>query len=200
MPSMTMVAKLSAGAMAAACVVAETHKPIRSQDRGKSLSTRTCGLAAIALALGLSLSLLSAPASAQKTAEELAQQYGREAVEHALETKRHYDLYGIHFDSDQATIQSPTQPLLDDIAAMLEDFPNWRLQIVGHTNSTGDPAHNEQLSRERAAAIKAALIDRGIEAARLNPGAPVRASRLPATTRRKAGRSTAASNSSGSSR
>ena len=124
-------------------------------------------MAAIALALGLSLSLLSAPASAQKTAEELAQQYGREAVEHALETKRHYDLYGIHFDFDQATIQSQTQPLLDDIAEMLEDFPNWRLQIVGHTDATGDPAHNEQLSRERAAAIKAALVDRGIEAARL---------------------------------
>ena len=91
-------------------------------------------------------------------------------MEHALETKRHYDLYGIHFDFDQATIQSPTQPLLDDIAAMLEDFPNWRLQIVGHTDSTGDPAHNEQLSRERAAAIKAALVDRGIEAARLESG------------------------------
>ena len=91
-------------------------------------------------------------------------------MEQALETKRHYDLYGIHFDFDQATIQSPTQPLLDDIAAMLEDFPNWRLQIVGHTNSTGDPAHNERLSRERAAAIKAALVDRGIEAARLESG------------------------------
>ena len=102
MPSMNMVAQSSAGAMAAACGVAETHTTIRSQDRGKSLPTRTCGLAAIALALGLFLSLLSAPASAQKTAEELAQQYGREAVEHALETKRHYDLYGIHFDFDHS--------------------------------------------------------------------------------------------------
>ena len=168
MPSMNMVAQSSAGAMAA-CGVAETHTTIRSQDRGKSLPTRTCGLAAIALALGL-FCRLSAPASAQKTAEELAQQYGREAVERALETKRHYDLYGIHFDFDTATIQSQTQPLLDDIAAMLEDFPNWRLQIVGHTDSTGDPAHNERLSRERAAAVKAALVDRGIEAARLESG------------------------------
>ena len=133
MPRMSMVAKSSAGAMAAACGIAETHRTIRSQDRGKSLPTRTCGLAAIALALGLSLSLQSAPASAQKTAEELAQEYGREAVEDALETKRRYDLYGIHFDFDTATIQSQTQPLLDDIAKMLEDFPNWRLQIVGHT-------------------------------------------------------------------
>ena len=157
MPRMSMVAK--SGAMAAARGVAKTHKSTLSQDRGKSLPTRTCGLAGIALALGLSLSLPSAPAWAQKTADELAQQYGRPAVEHALETKRHYDLYEIHFDFDKATIQSDAQPLLDDIAKMLEDFPDWRLQIVGHTDATGDPAHNERLSGERAAAVKAALVE-----------------------------------------
>ena len=168
MPSIKSGAKLRAGATAAVCGFSETHKPIRPQDRGRWPSAGACGLVAIALALGLSLSLLSAPAwAAQKTAEELTQQYGREVVENALETKRHYDLYGIHFDFDKATIQSDTQSLLDDIAKMLEDFPNWRLQIVGHTDATGDPAHNEGLSRERAAAVKAALVDRGIEAARL---------------------------------
>ena len=170
MPRMSMVAKSGAGAMAAARRVAETHKSTLSQDRGKSLPTRTCGVAGIALALGLSLSLPSAPAWAQKTADELAQQYGRPAVEHALETKRHYDLYGIHFDFDKATIQSDAQSLLDDIAKMLEDFPDWRLQIVGHTDATGDPAHNERLSGERAAAVKAALVSRGIEASRLESG------------------------------
>jgi hypothetical protein len=71
-------------------------------------------------------------------------------------------------DTTKATIQAETQPLLDDIAEALENFPTWRLQIVGHTDSAGDSAHNEQLSRERAAAVKAALVDRGIEAARLD--------------------------------
>ena len=157
-------------AEAAACAAADTQKPMRSHDPGKKpLPTWTCGLAAGALALGLSLSFLSAPATAE-TAEELAQQYDRQAMEQALETKRRYDLYGIHFDFDKATIQPQTQGLLDDIAEALESFPNWRLQIVGHTDATGDPAHNEQLSSERAAAIKASLIERGIDAARLESG------------------------------
>jgi outer membrane protein OmpA-like peptidoglycan-associated protein len=127
------------------------------------------GLAAIAFAVGLSLSAVPGPASAQtaQTAEEIEKQYGREVMEQALDTKRHYDLYGIHFEFDKATIQPGTEPLLDDIAQTLENIPTWRLQIVGHTDSTGDPAHNEALSRERAEAVKAALVERGIAASRV---------------------------------
>src|SRR6476469_7919413 len=110
-------------------------------------------IGATALARGLSLTSLSAPTWAQ-TAEQLEKQYGLEAMEHALETKRQYDLYGIRFDFDSATIQGQTEPLLNDIATALKSFPNWRLRITGHTDSTGDPAHNALLSRERASAVK----------------------------------------------
>ena len=61
-----------------------------------------------------------------QTAEELEKQYGREAMQQALETKRHYDLYGIHFDFDRATIQPQTEPLLDDIATTMKNLPTWR--------------------------------------------------------------------------
>ena len=101
------------------------------------------GASPVAISLGLSLFLLSPSVSAQ-TAEERAKQYGREAMEKALETKRLYDLYGIHFDVDKATIRPETQPLFDDIAQVLKNFPMWRLRIVGHTDSTGDAAHNQR--------------------------------------------------------
>ena len=39
-----------------------------------------------------------------QTAEELAKQYNEAAMEQALETKHHFDLYGIHFEVDTATI------------------------------------------------------------------------------------------------
>ena len=78
-----------------------------------------------------------------------------------------YDLYGIHFDVDKATIRPETQPLFDDIAQVLKNFPMWRLRIVGHTDSTGDAAHNQLLSLQRANAVKSALVDRGIQASRL---------------------------------
>src|SRR4029434_6439933 len=82
-------------------------------------------------------------------------------------TKRVYDLYGIHFDVDKATIRPETQPLFDDIAQVLKNLSIWRLRIVGHTDSTGDAAHNQLLSLQRANAVKSALVDRGIQASRL---------------------------------
>ena len=97
----------------------------------------------------------------------MEKQYGREAMEKALETKRVYDLYGIRFDVDKATIQPETQPLLDDIAQVLKNLPIWRLRIVGHTDATGDAARNQLLSLQRANAVKSALVDRGIQASRL---------------------------------
>ena len=100
-------------------------------------------------------------------AQTAAPAYSKEAMEQALGTKHHYDLYGIHFDFDKAVIQPDSNALLDDIATALKHFPKWRLRITGHTDSTGDAAYNEELSMNRANAIKQALVERGIDAARL---------------------------------
>src|SRR5271157_121892 len=98
---------------------------------------------------------------------QTATAYSKEAMEQALATKHHYDLYGIHFDFDKAVIKPDSNALLDDIATTLKHFPEWRLRITGHTDSTGNAAYNEELSMNRANAIKQALADRGIDAARL---------------------------------
>ena len=83
-----------------------------------------------------------------------------ELMEQALATKHHYDLYGIHFDFDKAAIQSDSNALLDDITTTLKQFPEWRLEINGHTDSIGDAAYNEELSMIGPNAIKQALADR----------------------------------------
>src|SRR6516164_20830 len=129
---------------------------------GGTPNNRTLGLiCSVAL-----LTIANAPARAQ-TAEEQERSYRREAMEQALQTKEQFDLYGLHFDSDKATIQPESKSLLDDIATALKNFPDWQLRIVGHTDSTADPQHNLQLSVDRALAIKAALVERGVDPQRL---------------------------------
>ena len=62
-------------------------------------SLRTLGLiSSVAL-----LIIANAPIRAQ-TAEEQEHSYHREAMEQALQIKERFDLYGLHFDSDKATI------------------------------------------------------------------------------------------------
>ena len=122
-------------------------------------------LRGIFVALALSAAAI-APAWSQ-SAEELEKQYTRENMLQALETREHYDLYGIHFDSDQSTLQPAAGALLDDIATTLKNFPEWGLRIVGHTDATGDPEANVALSVARAEAIKAALVERGVAAEKL---------------------------------
>jgi hypothetical protein len=121
-------------------------------------------LAAVALSAGIAA--LSVPAWAQ-SADDLARQYKIEVMEQALQTKESFDLYSLRFGSDQSTIPADSQSLLDDIATTLKNFPDWRLRIVGHTDATADPQHNETLSLERSNAIKAALVGRGIDVQRL---------------------------------
>jgi len=121
----------------------------------------------MAAALTVSVAALVAPVWAQ-TAEDLAKEYKRESMEQALQTKQHYDLYGITFGVDSSRIEPGTEPLLDDIATALKNFPDWRLRIVGHTDASGNADANLLLSRERADAIMAGLVKRGVDPERLS--------------------------------
>lgn len=90
----------------------------------------------------------------------------RSAMEQALGTLRKYDVYGLHFDFDKATLRSESAGLIKDIATTLKNNPTWMLQINGHTDSIGDAAYNQRLSAERAASVGAALAKEGVDASR----------------------------------
>jgi outer membrane protein OmpA-like peptidoglycan-associated protein len=91
----------------------------------------------------------------------------RAKLEQALRTMRRYETYGIHFNFDKATIRPDAAKLLNDIAVTLKNNPLWTLQVVGHTDSIGDPAYNQRLSEARAQSVVLALSKRGIDPARL---------------------------------
>lgn len=77
-------------------------------------------------------------------------------------------LYGIYFDHDSATIEPESKPTLDEIAALLNDEPELRIIVVGHTDYVGGYDYNMGLSQRRAKAVRDALVaDYGIAEGRL---------------------------------
>ena len=93
----------------------------------------------------------------------------RSALEQQLASRRPADVYDIYFDYNEATITPQSDVALRDIADILRRHPDWRLDIVGHTDSIGGSgAGNTTLSARRATAVGIALTSRyGIAAARL---------------------------------
>ncbi len=66
---------------------------------------------------------------------------------------------GILFDSGSAIIKPQSAGVLKEIATVLNENPQLKVKIVGHTDSDGDNAKNLQLSEQRAMAIKTALVN-----------------------------------------
>ncbi|MBP6596877.1 MAG: DUF4892 domain-containing protein [Arenimonas sp.] len=90
------------------------------------------------------------------------------AMQAALAGSGRVALYGILFDTDKADIKPESKPTLDEIAKFLRANPALDLVVTGHTDSQGAFDHNVALSKRRAAAVVAALVQQhGIPVARL---------------------------------
>lgn len=68
-------------------------------------------------------------------------------------------IYGIYFDTGKAVIKPESKPTIDAIAQLLTKNKDLLLYVVGHTDDTGAGAVNLELSRQRAAAVVAELVN-----------------------------------------
>jgi outer membrane protein OmpA-like peptidoglycan-associated protein len=73
----------------------------------------------------------------------------------------------ILFDTGRASIKGDSEQVVDNIVAILKEYPNSRFSIDGHTDSTGSARTNQLLSERRANAVRDYLIANGIAADRL---------------------------------
>ena len=70
----------------------------------------------------------------------------------------------IHFEEGSARIDQASETLIDEVAAALRPCLGSIIAITGHTDSSGPEPGNLALSRLRADAVRAALLQRGIPA------------------------------------
>jgi len=73
----------------------------------------------------------------------------------------------IYFDFNKATIRAESLPALDKVAQALNDNPGGKVRIEGHTDAIAGDAYNQDLSERRAAAVRQALVERGVPGERL---------------------------------
>jgi len=71
------------------------------------------------------------------------------------------------FDTGGAELKEGAEVSMDRLAAFLNENPERRLLIEGHTDSRGTDDFNKELSAKRADAVAEALVERGIPSARL---------------------------------
>ena len=77
--------------------------------------------------------------------------------------------HGILFDVNSDRLKGESYGSLKEIATVLTENADLKVQIVGHTDSDGDDKSNLDLSRRRAAAVKIALSTQfAIDAARMD--------------------------------
>lgn len=74
----------------------------------------------------------------------------------------------INFTTGSAQIPADSKDLIEQAAAALKAAPaDARIEIGGHTDNTGDPNANLQLSQARAEAVRDALVKLGVDPAML---------------------------------
>ena len=75
----------------------------------------------------------------------------------------------IRFDHDSDRFTAAASPILDEISNFVISRPGLVLiEVQGHTDASGKIAYNQDLSRRRAYAVLAALVERGVAPERLS--------------------------------
>ena len=82
--------------------------------------------------------------------------------------KDHHMGLQIMYDSGSSDIDlEKSSADLNHILKFMEDHPDVKIELAGHTDSSGDDANNQTISEKRAKAVKAWLVENGIDAKRI---------------------------------
>ena len=112
-------------------------------------------------ALALALGVLSAAASAQSIPA-----YEKVALD-----------ANVLFDSERWALRAASRTTLDDFVLRMHGLESQTVRVVGFADRIGSEASNQILAEERASAVKAYLVMKGIAADRVRTSASLRPDR-----------------------
>jgi outer membrane protein OmpA-like peptidoglycan-associated protein len=72
----------------------------------------------------------------------------------------------VRFDTNKSTLTAAAKANLDKIVKVFNEYPDTNINIYGHTDSSGKDDYNLNLSKQRAASVKAYLSGKGLVASR----------------------------------
>ena len=77
-------------------------------------------------------------------------------------------LENIYFDHDDISLLPKSYLTLSHLLELLQQYPNLKIQLVGHTDSDGSNSYNQRLSKRRARTVYHYLLEQGIATSRLS--------------------------------
>ena len=98
---------------------------------------------------------------------DLQLQKNKEEIVEGTDLAKVLNIPMIHFDFDKWDIRSDAAVELEKVVAVLNEYPELRINIRSHTDSRGSDTYNKVLSERRAASTLDYLVSRGISKDRL---------------------------------
>jgi outer membrane protein OmpA-like peptidoglycan-associated protein len=152
---------------------AEQAKAEAEQMRQQAEAARQQAEAARAAALAAQQQAQSDAEKARQAAEEAIRQKEEvrqrllSQLNQVLETKDTprglvVSMPDVLFSTNQYTLKAGARESLARIAGIILAYPDLRLEIEGHTDSTGTAEYNQVLSEKRAGTVRDYLVDKGV--------------------------------------
>lgn len=94
--------------------------------------------------------------------------FGCPEVKKEVKERLEFATKAVQFETGKNALKQESYPILDEIVAILREYPAYSLAITGHTDDIGPSDRNLQLSMDRAKACMDYLVFRGIDSARLH--------------------------------
>ncbi len=103
-------------------------------------------------------------AQTQAAAAQAQLQQAQAEVDQVKQMVASKQISPITFATGSAVLQPSSNGTLDKVAGITKKYPNIKLRVEGHTDSTGDAESNQTLSQKRADAVRDYLVTAGVPA------------------------------------